>query len=169
MMRCARPALFRWKHSAMIERILKTVPVAVLVDRSRDTNSGRGLVDLAPANVFLTTDNRRRLTPRRLADYDIVAVCGNGTASYSRAERRAVRTFVRRGGNLLVTACAGAFELAAGQSADRMAVNDLARLFGFEFLSASDLPANIHTVRGYGRKDVVLTVIGKRRVGLTLG
>ena len=153
----------------MIGRILETVPVAVLVDRSRDTNSGRGFVDLLPANVFLTTDNRRRLVASRLAGYDIVAVCGNGMASYSRAECRTVRTFVRRGGNLLLTACTGAFELATGQSAERMAINSLARLFGFEFLSASDLPANIHAVRGYDRKDIVLTAIGKRKVGLTLG
>ena len=153
----------------MIERILKTVPVAVLIDRSRDTSAGRGLVDLLPTNVFLTTDNRRRLAAKRMADYDIVAVCGNGMVSYSGAERRAVRSFVRRGGSLLLTACSGAFEVATERTADRMAVNDLARLFGFEFLSASDLPANLHAVRGYDRKNVVLTAMAKGKVGLTLG
>ena len=153
----------------MISRILKTVPLAVLVDRSRDVSSAEALIELTPKHVFLTTDSRRRLTARRLADYDVVAVCGNGATPYSAAERRAVRAFVKRGGRLLLAACSGAFELATERSAEAMAANGLAGLFGFEFLSASDLPPDVHAVRGCDREELELTAAGKRKTGLTLG
>ena len=156
------------RRTSAVDRILGTTPVAVLVDRSRDAFAGASLVHLRPEDVFRTTDSRVRLTAGRLAGYDILAVCGNGTTPYSAAERKAVRTFVRRGGSLLLAACSGAFEQKTHRSVDALAANGLARLFGFEFLSASDLPADMHGCRGFDRQRLTLTQAGKT-MGLTLG
>jgi len=156
------------RRDGAIDRILGTTPVAVLVDRSRDAFAGASLVYLRPDDVFRTTDSRVRLTANRLAGYDILAVCGNGTMPYSAAEQKAVRTFVRRGGSLLLAACSGVFEQKTGRRVDALAVNGLAKLFGFGFLSASDLPADMHGCRGFDRQRLTLTQAGKT-VGLTLG
>ena len=95
------------RRDGAIDRILGTTPVAVLVDRSRDAFAGASLVYLRPDDVFRTTDSRVRLTANRLAGYDILAICSNGTMPYSAAEKKAVRTFVRRGGSLLLAAGSG--------------------------------------------------------------
>ncbi|HUW83856.1 MAG TPA: hypothetical protein VMZ31_13795 [Phycisphaerae bacterium] len=156
------------RRTSAIDRILGTTPVAVLVDRSRDACTGANLVCLRPDDVFRTTDSRVRLTAGRLAGYDILAICGNGTMPYTPAEKKAVQTFVRRGGSLLLAACSGAFEQKTGRPVDALAVNALARLFGFGFLSASDLPADVHGCCGFDRARLALTQAGKT-VGLKLG
>ncbi len=156
------------RRTSAIDRILRTTPVAMLVDRSRDAFAGANLVYLRPEDVFRTTDSRVRLTAGRLAGYDILAVCGNGATPYSAAERKAVRTFVRQGGSLLLAACSGVFEQKTHRPVDALAVNGLASLFGFGFLSASDLPADMHGCCGFDRQRLTLTQAGKT-VGLTLG
>ena len=150
-----------------IRRILGAKPVSILVDRSRDTSAGARLVHLKPDDLFRTTDSQVPLTAKRLAGYDVVAVCGNGRTAYGAAGRRVVRAFVRRGGGLLLAACTGAFEQKTGRKAKDSAVNSLARVFGFEFLSASKLPPDLHGCRGYNRSQLALTG-AVRRIGLSL-
>ena len=107
----------------MIDRIVSLKPINVLVDRSRDPDNAQGLVDLRPDDVFRTTDQRCTITRRGLRGYDVLAVCGNGSRPYSRAEKSAVKDFVENGGGLLLAAGVGEFTSESGRSPDDLAVN----------------------------------------------
>lgn len=152
----------------MIKDIVQATPMAVFADRSRDALSGRALLRLAPARVFQVTDNHRRIRRSRLKDYDVLAICSNSPAGFGRGELDAIRWFVRRGGGVLLAANAGAFERATSRSAPHLAANAVARLFGFEFLSAANLKPDIYGQHGYAREQLVLTPAG-RRLGIGLG
>jgi hypothetical protein len=153
----------------MFEAVTDLTPVAVLADRSRDAMSCPMIAHLEPHGVFLVTDNRRRLTARVLRDYDIVTIVGHGATPYSKAERRALVEFVRRGGALVLAASAGAFERESGCSAGRLAVNGVAREFGFAFETTAGYPATHEYLYHHARReDLELTAAGKE-VGLALG
>jgi len=154
--------------AGVLQKIFDTVPIAVLADRSRDPLSSDTLLGLHPKRVFQITDNRRRLTARRLRDYDVVAICGNSRTPHGPAERKALRAFVRRGGGLVLAAHPGRFELASGLPAARIGGNRIAEVFGFAFLSPSALKADPYARQGFARDELVWTRAGER-LGLGLG
>ena len=156
------------KLPSATERRFAMKPLAVLVDRSREAAQRDALVGLMPSRVFMTTDSRRRLSARLLDRYDVLAICGDGATAYTPKELAAVRAFVRRGGGLVLAACSGAFERDTGRPASQLAVNAVAGLFGFEFLSAAALPPEANACRGYARARITLTREGKN-LGPTLG
>ena len=112
-------------------------PIAVLIDRSRDWDAAGGLIGLEPDDRYLTIDNRRPLTARRLAPHDVLVIAGHGFATQSRSEIEAIVRFVRRGGGLLLAATAGVFEQVTGRPLSEMAVQAVAAQFGIEFVSSS--------------------------------
>lgn len=142
--------------------------MAVLIDRSKDSFHGERLCSLAPSSVFVTTENYGRLSSKLLSRYDALVLFGNSTARYTKAELDAVKAFVRRGGGLVIAACSGAFEHATGRPVEDLAANVVARLFGFRFLSAAELPTNLDAVRGSERSQLELTAAGEK-LGLRLG
>jgi len=152
----------------MIDRIPDLTPIAVLADRSRDASAHAPIPALEPHGVFQVTDNRRRLTARLLRKYDLVTIVGHGTLAYSAAERRGLREFVERGGSLVLAASAGEFEAESGLPISRLAVNGVAREFGFDFLTADGYPRDRRfRCRHALRRHLELTPAG-RRVGLKL-
>jgi ribosomal protein S18 acetylase RimI-like enzyme len=146
-------------------RLAGLTPIAVLSDRSRDAVAWPTVVEIEPHHVFRVTDNRRRLTRRRLEAYDVVVVAAHGTAPYSKAEREAVRAFVERGGTLVLAASAGLFEASTGLPVRRLAVDGLAREFGFRFLTAAGYPRRNQNLPHARRRDLEITAAG-RRIGL---
>lgn len=154
--------------ASALEKILNMKPLAVLVDRSKAVSRYNALLKLSPSRVFMVTEGRRRLSAKLLERYDVLAVCGNSTTAYTASELAAIRAFVRRGGGLVLAACSGAFELASGRSSAGLGVNAVARIFGFEFLSADELPLDVYAVKGYSRDRLGLTRKG-RKLGLALG
>ncbi len=143
-------------------------PLVVLVDRSRDGAAGTGLLCLRPGRVFHVEECRSRLRPAILHRCDVLAVCGHSLDPHTQQEAMAIRQFVRRGGLLVLAANAGRFEQTTGRSARDLGNNALARLFGFEILTASGLETNIQGQRGYSRDELRLTASGCR-LGCALG
>ncbi len=152
----------------MFTSIVHADPILVMVDRSRDAGYGEVVSWLRPLRTFRSTDNRGRLTEKRLRDYDLLVICSTSAASYSAQECETIRAFVKRGGSLLVAAGVGRFELESGRSVDRLAAQQIARVFGYSFLSVGELPPDLYAHRGYSPEDLELTAAGKR-LGLKLG
>jgi len=142
--------------------------MALLVDRSKDSFHGGHFCDLTPHSVFLATENYGRLSKRLLSRYDVLVLLGNSAARHTKAELDAIKAFVRRGGGLVIVGCSGAFEHSTGRPIEDLAASAVARLFGFRFLSAAELPANLDAVRGFERGQLELTKAGKG-LGLRLG
>lgn len=152
----------------MAQSLVHTPPLAVLVDRSRDGLAGAGLLCLSPGRVFQVAETQGRITYSLLRSFDVLAICGHSADPHTPQEARAIVAFVRRGGRLILAANAGRFEQATGRAARHLGCNALARLFGFEVLTVSDLGADLRGHRGYDRASVQLTPAG-RRLGCALG
>ena len=142
--------------------------MAVLIDRSKDPFHGGQMGCLTPNGVFLTTENHGRMSNRLLSKYDVLVLYGNSTERYTEGELAAVKAFVARGGGLLIVASSGWFEWVAGRPVGDMTANEVAKLFGFRFLSAGDLPPDVEAVRCHERARLELTSAGEK-LGLRLG
>jgi hypothetical protein len=115
----------------------------VFVDRSRDGVDSGALLRLHPLPQFAITENERRLTPARLARCDVLVIQLQGASRYTARECSAVREFVRAGGGLLLTTCAGAFERDTGRGIERSTAQQVADLFGVRFLSPDAAQARV--------------------------
>lgn len=156
------------REPSATERVFATKPLAILVDRSKDVSEDSGVLNLAPSSIFMTTENRRRLTARVLERYDMLAICANSATGYTKDELAAIRAFVHRGGGLVLAACSGAFEQNTGRSVEKLSANAVGGMFGFTFLSAQALPADENACCGFGRTRLAVTIRGKK-LGLSLG
>lgn len=150
-----------------IPDILRSEPLAILIDRSKDYFGARVTMDLCPQGLFAITDNRRPLSATRLLPYDILVLCSNGVTRYRRSELEAIRAFVRRGGGLVLAAGAGSFAVGSELPAQRLALQRVAALFGFAFEPTTDLVPDLHGRRGYDARELVLTPAG-RRLGMRI-
>ncbi len=135
-------------------------PVAILVDRSRDLLAGVSFVRLEPDDRYETTDSRVPLTAARLRRYDMLAIVAQAAMTYSRRETDAIVQFVRRGGGLLLSGSAGAFDRFTGKGVEEMAVAAIARRFGVEFVAPADATGRTdldgNLVRGYPAGSIAL-------------
>ncbi len=146
----------------MYEQVVHGRPLSILLDRSRDAFAGRTALWLRPTGRFRVTDSRRTLRRRDLRDYDILLMCGLHTRAYTSSECEAIGGFVRAGGSLVLAAGAGHFEQGSGRSIDALALQAVARMFGFAFLSPSGLPADLEGRRGLAPEQLRLTPEGRR-------
>ncbi len=143
---------------------VKRRPIAILVDRSKDVFSAGALVGLEPDDEFLSTDSRRRLTPRLLSAYDVVVICGKSISLYRKDELAALRRFVRQGGGLMLATSTAEAERETGCPAKDQTANQVGRLFGIRFLSSQEarerLKPDVHGVPGFERRDLSLRAVG---------
>ncbi len=135
-------------------------PVRILTDYSRDAHSSGALAALEPDDRYHSTRCWESVTSQLLRDYDVLAVCGQSRSPYPDDELEAIRCFVEEGGGLFLAANAGAFEAGTLRPAAEMSANQVAGLFGVEFLSPIAAKAKTtigHSlVRGYEQEDGVL-------------
>jgi len=134
--------------------------IRVLVDRSRDSGWSGALVDMEPDNIYQTTDNRDYLKWSMLRNYDVLAICGCSPLEYKDEEMRLIRRFVESGGGLLLASSTSRFERDAGRPISEMRINEVARLFGAEFLPLDgckgETKSDDDLLRGYPRENLRL-------------
>ncbi len=135
-------------------------PIRILADHSRDAHSSSALAALEPDDRYHSTRCWEPVTAELLKDYDVLAICGQSRAPYTDEELEAIKAFVEEGGGLSLAANAGAFEAGTLQAAAEMSANQVAALFGAEFLSpqAAQGKTNLaqSLIRGYEQEDAVL-------------
>lgn len=124
--------------------------IRIFVDRSKDSSGGGHFVG-RPAQVpgepdiaFHATDNRLPLQAGTLQDYDLLVICGQSLKPYAAEELAVIEGFVADGGGLLLAADAALFELEANAPVETMAQNQVAALFGGQFLSGDCSGAKAH-------------------------
>jgi GNAT superfamily N-acetyltransferase len=134
--------------------------IRVFLDRSRDGLRGDDWLGLHEDERFRVTENYRRVSAAALAACDVVVIQTLGVSRYGAAEMAAVRSFVERGGGLLLSTSAALFELGVRRPMRESTAQQVADLFGVRFLSPGD--AQAETVndealnRGYRRDDLEL-------------
>jgi len=134
--------------------------IRILVDRSRDAGWGNKLVNIEPDDVYHTTDNRAYLNWSVLKDYDVLAICGYSPLEYTGEEAQLIKKFVEAGGGLLLASSASGFQRDAGRPISEMRINEIARLFGAEFLPLDECKGEIKSsndlLRGYPKESLCL-------------
>ncbi len=154
--------------------------IRILVDTSRDTGWSDGLIRIEPDNIYQTTNNRDYLsrgevtlkksaeTPKQkpssknpLKNYDVLTICSNTTLKYTDAERQLIREFVENGGGLLLATSTSRFERDVREPISELGINQVASLFGAQFLplpeGQGEMDTDANPLRGYTKKDLRLT------------
>ncbi len=134
------------------------IEVRVLVDLYHDAAAEPGPIRIEPDNVFRTTTCRRRLRWALLRKYHLLIISGYAPNKFSAAELEDIERFIREGGGLLLASSTPRYELDVDQPAATLPYNQVARLFGYEFLAPGDCQQGPKPDRdylmGYGRDDV---------------
>ena len=135
--------------------------IRILVDTSRDTGWSNGLIRIEPDNIYQTTNNRDYLSEEVLKNYDVLTICSNTPLKYTDAELQLIREFVESGGGLLLAASTSRFERDVREPISELGINQVASLFGAQFLPLPEGQGEMNTdanpLRGYTKKDLCLT------------
>ncbi len=135
--------------------------IRILVDTSRDTDWSDGLIRIEPDNIYQTTNNRDYLSEAVLKNYDVLTICSNTSLKYTDAELQLIREFVENGGGLLLAASTSRFERDVRESISELGINQVASLFGAQFLplpeGQGEMDTDANPLRGYTKKDLRLT------------
>lgn len=132
--------------------------IRILVDRSRDSGWADKLANMEPDDIYQATENRGYLGCSLLKNYDVLAICGCSILKYKDEELESIRKFVEAGGGFLLASSSSRFEAYTDKPVSEMHTNELARLFGAEFLSLDKCKGKTklgdHFIRGYPRDDL---------------
>ena len=147
--------------------------IRILVDTSRDTGWSNGLIRIEPDNIYLTTNNRDYLSQDEVTlkkrpsknplqkNYDVLTICSNTSLKYTDAELQLIREFVESGGGLLLAASTSRFERDVREPISELGINQVASLFGAQFLplpeGQGEMDTDANPLRGYTKKDLCLT------------
>ncbi|RKU10748.1 hypothetical protein C6503_19600 [Candidatus Poribacteria bacterium] len=146
--------------------------IRILVDTSRDTGWSGGLIRIEPDNIYRTTNNRDYLSrgevtlkkhPSKnpLQNYDVLTICSDTSLKYTDAELQLIREFVENGGGLLLAASTSRFERDVREPISELGINQVASLFGAQFLplpeGQGEMDTDANPLRGYVKKDLCLT------------
>ncbi len=139
--------------------------IRILVDTSRDTGWSGGLIQIEPDNIYQTTNNRDYLSRGEvtspLQNYDVLTICSNTALKYTDAELQLIREFVENGGGLLLTTSTSRFERDVREPISELGINQVASLFGAQFLplpeGQGEMDTDANPLRGYIQKDLRLT------------
>jgi len=134
--------------------------IRILIDRSRDLGWSVDLSNMEPDTLYQATDNRDYLSWSVLKNYDVLAICSCSPLKYQNAEINLIRKFVESGGGLFLATSTSRFERDVGKPASEMGINELARLFGAEFLSPErckgETRLDDNLLRGYTKENLRL-------------
>ena len=140
--------------------------IRILVDTSRDTGWSGGLIRIEPDSIYLTTNNRDYLSQGEVTsplqkNYDVLTICSNTSLKYTDAELQLIREFVENGGGLLLAASTSRFERDVREPISELGINQVASLFGAQFLplpeGQGEMDTDANPLRGYTKKDLCLT------------
>ena len=147
--------------------------IRILVDTSRDTGWSNGLIRIEPDSIYLTTNNRDYLSRDEVTlkkrpsknplqkNYDVLTICSNTPLKYTDAELQLIREFVENGGGLLLAASTSRFERDVREPISELGINQVASLFGAQFLplpeGQGEMDTDANPLRGYTKKDLCLT------------
>ena len=136
-------------------------PIRILVDTSRDTGWSGGLIRIEPDNIYQTTHNRDYLSEAVLKNYDVLTICNNTSLKYTDAELQLIREFVENGGGLLLATSTSRFERDVRKPISELGINQVASLFGAQFLplpeGQGEMDTDANPLRGWTKKDLCLT------------
>lgn len=132
--------------------------IRILVDRSRDAGWADDLVNMEPDNIYHTTDNRKNLDWSVLKNYDVLVMCGYSPLKYTNDELKLIEKFVEIGGGLLLASSTSRFQQDTDKSSSEMSLNEIARVFGAEFLPVGKCKAETelddNLLQGYQKKSL---------------
>ena len=139
--------------------------IRILVDTSRDAGWSDGLIRIEPDNIYQTTNNRDYLrrgeVTSPLQNYDVLTICSDTSLKYTDAELQLIREFVENGGGLILAASTSRFERDVHEPISELGVNQVASLFGAQFLplpeGQGELDTDANPLRGYTKKNLRLT------------
>ena len=135
--------------------------IRILVDTSRDTGWSGGLIRIEPDSIYQTTNNRDYLSETVLKNYDVLTICSDTPLKYTEAELQLIREFVESGGGLLLAASTSRFERDVREPISELGVNQVASLFGAQFLplpeGQGEMDTDANPLRGYPKKNLHLT------------
>jgi len=140
--------------------------IRILVDTSRDTGWSNGLIRIEPDSIYQTTNNRDYLSQGEVTsplqkNYDVLTICSNTSLKYTDAELQLIREFVESGGGLLLAASTSRFERDVREPISELGINQVASLFGAQFLplpeGQGEMDTDANPLRGYTKKNLCLT------------
>ena len=139
--------------------------IRILVDTSRDAGWSNGIIQIEPDNIYQTTNNRDYLSRGEvtspLQNYDVLTICSNTSLKYTDAELQLIREFVENGGGLLLAASTNRFERDVREPISELGVNQVASLFGAQFLPLPEgqgqMDTDANPLRGYTKENLRLT------------
>ena len=130
----------------------------ILVDTSRDYGWSNGLIHVKPHKIYQTTNNQDYINEDVLRNYDVLTICNNTQLKYTKTELKLIHDFVEDGGGLLLASSTSRFERDVRLPCSEMGINDLAALFGANFLplpeGQGELDSDANPLRGYTKKDI---------------
>ncbi|MCY3742337.1 MAG: GNAT family N-acetyltransferase [Candidatus Poribacteria bacterium] len=135
--------------------------IQILVDTSRDTGWSNGLIRIEPDNIYQTTNNREYLSEAVLKNYDVLTICNSTALKYTNAELQLIHEFVENGGGLFLSASTSRFERDVREPISELGINQVASLFGAQFLplpeGQGEMDTDANPLRGYAKKDLCFT------------
>ena len=139
--------------------------IRILVDTSRDTGWSDGLIRIEPDNIYHTTNNRDYLSRDEvtspLQNYDVLTICSITPLKYTHAELQLIREFVENGGGLFLSTNTSQFERDVREPISELGINQVASLFGVQFLplpeGRGEMDTDVNPLRGYTKKDLCLS------------
>ncbi|MCG9127249.1 GNAT family N-acetyltransferase [Candidatus Poribacteria bacterium] len=131
------------------------------MDTSRDSGWSNGLIHIKPHKIYQTTNNRDFVNDSVLKNYDVLTICSNTQLKYTETELKLIHDFVEDGGGLLLAGSTSRFERDVRETSSEMGINDIASLFGTQFVHLpeghGDLDSDANPLRGYIKKDITFT------------